>query len=233
MDTRRRMAKAAAVLTAHFGATKQQLVQDVRTLARHGQGGLSGGEVGGIVRGALRSQYVTLSRFQDLPAHNQPHAPAPAGLEMAQQWGRSVAGSGRQSTLLAMPREGADHTQGANQSRFVSLTGDPQGLHDSPDPWARDITRGADQLHDYTIPRRLVRDSTRLVQDIGLSRRVAHAQTPWYNLFQHVRNWASTRGDTGRTEWLEGTPTEENEVLYMGSDLDKYRTRQRPNPYKA
>lgn len=231
---RQRMAAAAAALSAHFGANKAQLVKDVKAVGRYGQvGGLSGKQIGGVIRGSLKRDFVTLSRFQNQSKHNRPQLHSPRGLEMAQSWGRNVAFGGDDRAMLAFPRKAADHTQGYNQSQFVSLTGDVSGLHNSTDDWARRITRGSKQLHEYTIPKRLVRDSARLQSDIGMSGRIASDRTRWFDVPKIIGTAINTWGDSRRQGWLGGVPAQEKEVLFMGGDLGKYRSKKMNNPFKV
>ena len=106
------------------------------------------------------------------------------------------------------------------------------GLHNSPDDWARRITRGAGQLHEYTMPKRLTRDSARIAKDIDMSDRVAFARTGATDRAGIQEIARATVGDTQRKQWVTGTPAQEKEILFMGTDLSKYRSNAMVNPFK-
>jgi len=231
---RRRMASAAAVMTAHLGANTTELRQDVNRVARVGRpGGLTPVAADVVASHAIATHYVTAQRFQQAADHNVPQAAgAPSGMAMAREWGSGVAGTGRNLPMLRLPREGAMHTAGANQSRFVSLTDNPTRLHNTTDPGAAQITRGAAELHTYRIPRHLVRDPQRLSRDIDLSRRTAVARGTLPPTGFSLASNGYRPGDAGLQDWLAGVPTQEGEVLYMGNDLTRYRVRAQTNPYQ-
>ena len=231
---RRRMASAAAVMTAHLGANTTELRQDVNRVARVGRAdGLSQDAAELVSTHAIATRYVTLQRFQQQADHNRPQAPgAPPGRSMAQAWGRGVAGTGPQMPMLRQPREAAMHTAGANQSRFVSLTNNPTRAHNTTDPGVAGITRGAAELHTYRVPRQLVRDPNRLSRDIGLSRRTAVSRGTLPPAGYSLHDAGYRPGDAGLQDWLAGVPSQEGEVLYMGNDLARYRVRAQVNPYR-
>lgn len=220
MTTRERMARAAGVLSAHFGASTSQMKKDVANVGRVNNGGIDRQLARSIVADTIQNNYQTLHRFQDQASHNTPKLNAPSGIEMAEQWSKGVA---QQRIQHSLPRAGSDHTQGQNQSQFVSLTGDLHGLHTSTDPWARSITRNANELHAYTIPNRLLRSPQRLADDIKMSIRGKSGPL----------DMKALQKDRARLNWLGGVPTQEKEVLYMGSNMGKYRTDFQHNPFKG
>lgn len=232
---RRRMASAAAVLSAHLGANTTQLRQDVNRVARVGRPGGLQPDTADVVAGhAMVTRYATLHRFQDAPGHNLPHrAGTPPAQALARMWARGVAGAGPTTPMLRLPREGAMHTAGANQSRFVSLTDNPTHLHNTTDPAAAQITRGAAELHTYRVPRQFVRDAATLSRDINLSRRLGVARGVPRPAGYSLQASGYRPRDAGLTDWLAGVPSQEGEVLFMGNDLARYRTRQQPNPYRV
>lgn len=230
---RQRMATVAATLSAHLGGTTAQMERDVKRVGKAGSAnGISQMQAAGIVRESVRNNYVTLHRFQNEAHHNTPKLNAPKGINMAQNWGKQVAQGTNNAAMMNMPRNASDHTQGQNRSQFVSLTGDLNGLHNSTDPWARRITRGSNQLHEYTIPKRLVRDAGRISKEIDMTSRIGWNRVPFLDNNRMAAHIQQTQPDNARKAWLSGVPAQEKEVLYMGSNLSDYRTRQMANPYK-
>ncbi|QOZ23996.1 hypothetical protein XH93_10625 [Bradyrhizobium sp. CCBAU 51753] len=114
---------------------------------------------------------------------------------------------------IDMARMAAMHTSGhAKSSSFVSLVQDPSRLLLSDDhAGAKATAEKAKELHNYTVPRVAAWPTGRI--DGVLAR-------------------ASDREDPKLRNWVNGVPTQETEVLFLGGNLDDYRTASQQNPHR-
>lgn len=181
-----------------------------------------------IVQRVRQNDYVELKRFQSEDSHSKPRTEQDV---TALQQIRNLHGG----TYKGDPRDagsaepdhfgaaviGARHTKGFNDSPFVSLASDPSKLLGSADDGpkgAKTIAEKAPDLHTYTVPKVSTWSPERMKNSM--------VSDPEYLN-------SPINGNHGETfkEWLEGTPTRETEVLFLGGDLDKYRTNKERNPY--
>ncbi|WP_284272053.1 hypothetical protein [Bradyrhizobium iriomotense] len=180
---------------------------------------------GRVFNDVLASSYLQLQRFQNKPGHCKPRIDGDVN---AMAHVRSIANLRRDACPhiseafcdedideIDMARMAAMHTQGhANCSSFVSLAQNPSRLLVSEDDGrkgAKAIARKAKELHTYTVPS-VAAWPTKKIEDV-LAR-------------------GKDLGDPKLRKWLSGTPTKETEVLFLGSNLDHYRTASEPNPYR-
>ncbi|MEY9463317.1 hypothetical protein ABH973_003730 [Bradyrhizobium ottawaense] len=101
---------------------------------------------------------------------------------------------------------------GTSSSPFVSLSEEASQLLLSPDDdnehGAKAIAESANELHTYTVPRVTrwtAEDIVSILED-------------------------GTENDEPALAWVSDTPTEEREVLFLGGNLDDYRTASASNP---
>ena len=116
---------------------------------------------------------------------------------------------------LDLGRAAAEHMRGdTNSSPFVSLSEEASQLLLSPDDeneyGAKAIAENASELHTYTVPKVTTwtaEEIVRILED-------------------------GTENDEANLAWVSDTPTEEREVLFLGGNLDDYRTASESNPYR-
>ncbi|QIG97778.1 MULTISPECIES: hypothetical protein [Bradyrhizobium] len=172
----------------------------------------------------LTSSYLQLHRFQDEISHCKPrmdddvnamsHVRSLADLRSRGIRHVSEAFCTDDLDEIDRARSAALHTNGyTEQSSFVSLAQDPSRLLLSEDTdSARAIAESARELHTYRVPRVAAWPADRIDGILARSRDPV---------------------DHDLRRWVSGTPTEETEVLFLGGDLEKYRTASQPNPYRT
>ncbi|WP_229178235.1 MULTISPECIES: hypothetical protein [Bradyrhizobium] len=173
-----------------------------------------------VFNDVVASSYAELQRFQNHASHCKPHV---LDRQSAVDHLRSMASlrydaapwniwGGQQ---LELGRAAAEHMRGnTNSSPFVSLSEDASQLLLSPDDaneyGAKAIAEHANELHTYTVPRAATWTSEEIVRILE----------------------DGTENDESNLAWVGDTPTEEREVLFLGGNLDDYRTASESNPYK-
>ncbi|WP_027556456.1 hypothetical protein [Bradyrhizobium sp. Cp5.3] len=167
----------------------------------------------------VASSYVELQRFQNDASHCKPHV---SDRQSALDHLRSMASlrsnaapwniwGGQQ---LDLARAAAEHMRGdTTYSPFVSLSEDASRLLLSPDDaaeyGAKAIAENANELHTYTVPRIATWSAEKIA-----------------NILED-----GNEDDEPNLAWVSDTPTEEREVLFLGGNLDGYRTGSKPNPH--
>ncbi|RXG95286.1 hypothetical protein [Bradyrhizobium zhanjiangense] len=175
---------------------------------------------GRVYDDVVASSYVELQRFQNHASHCKPHAldrqSAMAHLHSMAALRYNVApwniwGGQR----LDLGRAAAEHMRGDTRSSpFVSLSEEASQLLLSPDDGneygAKVIAENANELHTYTVPRVTTWTAEEIVSILE----------------------DGTENDEPALAWVSDTPTEEREVLFLGGNLDDYRTSSASNPYR-
>ncbi|NEV02343.1 hypothetical protein [Bradyrhizobium uaiense] len=219
----RMRAQLAATLTcANLGALRNEIELAEQQSA---QWSAASGRPGSVDRNrvfddVVASSYAELQRFQNDASDCKPrvldgqsamdHLRAMASVRSdAAPW--NIWG-GQQ---LDLGRAAAEHMRGdTNFSPFVSLSEDASRLLLSPDDaneyGAKAIAENANELHTYTVPRAATWTSEEIVRILE----------------------DGTENDEPNLAWVSDTPTEEREVLFLGGNLDDYRTASEPNPYR-
>lgn len=104
---------------------------------------------------------------------------------------------------------------GFTDSPFVSLTENAERLTQSKDDdeegGAKAIAENSKELHTYVVPR-------------------AYTWTP--EDASNILDRGTERADQHYRGWLSETPTEESEILFLGGNLNDYRTSSTSNPYR-
>lgn len=120
---------------------------------------------------------------------------------------------------MDLARQAGWHMRGkTTASPFVSLVEDPSKLTVSRDHWARAIANNANTLHTYAVPRSAVWTPDDVLSSIGLG--------------MNVEDQDNIDADVDLMCSLGRTPTRETERLFLGGNLDSYRTASEANPYK-
>ncbi|MDA9419166.1 hypothetical protein XI04_04635 [Bradyrhizobium sp. CCBAU 11430] len=176
---------------------------------------------GRVYDDVVGSSYVELERFQNHASHCKPHA---LDRQSAMAHLRSMAALRYEAApwniwggqRLDLGRTAAEHMRGGTSSSpFVSLSEEASQLLLSPDDdneyGAKAIAENANELHTYTVPR----VTTWTAEDI-------------VSILED-----GTENDEPALAWVSDTPTEEREVLFLGGNLDDYRTASASNPYKT
>jgi len=168
------------------------------------------------------SSYVTLRRFQNQETDCKPHK------EENTSAISHVRGTARDHSSVGDPlerypmdraRQAGWHMRGTTTaSPFVSLVEDPSKLAVSRDPWARAIANNADALHTYVVPKIAVWTPDDVLSSIGLG--------------MNVEDQENIDSDVDLMCSLGRTPTRETERLFLGGNLESYRTSSEANPYK-
>ncbi|WP_439402404.1 hypothetical protein ACNJYA_08060 [Bradyrhizobium sp. DASA03068] len=175
---------------------------------------------GRVYDDAVASSYMELQRFQNHASHCKPHAldgqSAMAHLRSmaalrydAAPW--NIWGGQR----LDLGRAAAEHMRGdTSSSPFVSLSEEASQMLLSPDDdnqyGAKVIAEYANELHTYTVPTVTTWTAEEIVSILE----------------------DGTENDEPDLAWVSDTPTEEREVLFLGGNLDDYRTASASNPYR-
>ncbi|MBP0111623.1 MULTISPECIES: hypothetical protein [Bradyrhizobium] len=168
----------------------------------------------------VASSYAELQRFQNHASHCKPRGLAN---QTAMAHLRSMAAARFDAApwniwggqRLDLGRAAAEHMRGdTTSSPFVSLSEEASQLLLSPDDdneyGAKVIAENANELHTYTVPRITAWTADEIVSILE----------------------DGTEDDEPDLAWVSDTPTEEREVLFLGGNLDDYRTASTSNPYR-
>lgn len=168
------------------------------------------------------SSYVKLHRFQNQDADCKPRTEDnTSAISHARNTARdhSSVGHPLERCPMGRARQAGWHMRGETAaSPFVSLVEDPSKLVVSRDPWAQAIANNANTLHSYTVPKSAVWTPDDVLSSIGLG--------------MNVEDQDSIDGDLDLMCSLGRTPTQETERLFLGGNLEDYRTASEANPYK-
>jgi len=180
----------------------------------------SGVDSGRVYDDVVASSYAVLQRFQNRASHCKPNV---LDRQSAMDHLRSMAALRYEAApwniwggqQLDLGRAAAEHMRGdTNSSPFVSLSEEASQLLLSPDDGneygAKAIAENANELHTYTVPKVTTwtaEEIVRILED-------------------------GTENDEPNLAWVSDTPTEEREVLFLGGNLDDYRTASESNPYR-
>ncbi|WP_342723729.1 hypothetical protein AAFG07_32125 [Bradyrhizobium sp. B097] len=180
-----------------------------------------------IFNEAQASSYLTLHRFQSEASHCKPrvlftltamdHVRSRARLRSDPSLERLSA-----RYELRQASTAVEHMMGDTYSPFVSLAEDASRVRVSPDHGARMIAENANELHTYTVPRIFVWTPEKIANHHERASEIVSRYEPTSNFAEpSPRTWASR------------TPTQETEVLFLGCNLDDYRTASETNPYRT
>ncbi|WP_166303946.1 hypothetical protein [Bradyrhizobium sp. 2S1] len=167
------------------------------------------------------SSYVTLRRFQNQDSDCRPRVEDnTSAISHVRNTARDHSSMGDPLERYPMDRarQAGWHMRGRTASPFVSLVEDPSKLVDSRDHWARAIAQSTNALHTYAVPRSAVWTPDDVLSSIGLG--------------MNVEDQHNIDADVDLMCALGRTPTRETERLFLGGNLDDYRTAGDPNPYK-
>ncbi|WP_271520491.1 hypothetical protein [Bradyrhizobium sp. CCBAU 53380] len=169
-----------------------------------------------------RSSYLKLHRFQNQPGDCKPRAEtSTTAISHVRNTARdhSSIGDPVERYPLDRARQAGWHMRGkTTASPFVSLVEDPSKLTVSVDHWARAIANNANMLHTYAVPKSAVWTPDDVLSTIGLR--------------MNVEDQDNIDADLDLMCSLGRTPTRETERLFLGGNLDSYRTANEENPYK-
>jgi hypothetical protein len=168
------------------------------------------------------SSYVTLRRFQNQDTDCKPRTEEnTSAISHVRNTARDHSSVGYPLERYPMDRarQAGWHMRGkTTASPFVSLVEDPSKLVVSRDPWARAIANNADALHTYTVPKTTIWTPDDVLSSIGLG--------------MNAEDQDTIDGDVDLMCSLGRTPTRETERLFLGGNLESYRTSSEANPYK-
>ncbi|RRH91088.1 hypothetical protein EH240_32210 [Mesorhizobium tamadayense] len=212
-------AQLAATLT---GATVEALGNDIGQAAHRAaqwptaiRSSAGSVDSSGILNDVLASSYVKLHRFQneatDCRTRGSNQASATSHLRDMALF-RSRGGLLWDHYQPALARKAAKHMLSETRSPFLSLVENPSQLAASPDLSAKAIAENARELHTYTVPR-------------------ATAWPP--KRIDDALECGNEAEDPNLQAWVRRLPTQETEVLFLGGNLDEYRTASEPNPYRT
>ncbi|WP_407193290.1 hypothetical protein [Bradyrhizobium sp. STM 3566] len=216
-------AQLAATLT---GATLEALRHEI-ALAKQQAARWSSAIDGDIDRDRVfddvaGSSYVTLRRFQNQDNHCKPRTEEnTSAISHVRNTARdhSSVGDPLERYPMDRARQAGWHMRGkTTASPFVSLVEDPTKLVVSRDPWARAIANNADALHTYTVPKSTIWTPDDVLRSIALG--------------MNAEDQDTIDGDVDLMCSLGRTPTRETERLFLGGNLEGYRTASEANPYK-
>ncbi|KYK44211.1 hypothetical protein A1D31_37330 [Bradyrhizobium liaoningense] len=216
-------AQLAATLT---GATLQALRNEIelagQQAARWSSGTAAAIDRDRVFDDVVGSSYVTLRRFQNQNSDCKPHTEEnTSAISHVRNTARdhSSVGDPLERHRMDRARQAGWHMRGkTTASPFVSLVEDPSKLAVSRDHWARAIANNADALHTYTVPKLTVWSPEDVLSSIALGMNVEDQD----NIDRDVDLMCS----------LGRTPTRETERLFLGGNLESYRTSSEANPYK-
>ncbi|WP_176937065.1 hypothetical protein [Bradyrhizobium brasilense] len=168
------------------------------------------------------SSYVTLRRFQtqdnDCKPRTEENTRAISHIRNTARDHSSV-GDPLERYTMDRARQAGWHMRGKTAaSPFVSLVEDPSKLVVSRDHWARAIANNANTLHTYTVPKSAVWTPDDVLSSIGLG--------------MNIEDQDNIDADVDLMCSLGRTPTRETERLFLGGNLDDYRTDSEANPFK-
>ncbi|MDA9522803.1 hypothetical protein XI06_21575 [Bradyrhizobium sp. CCBAU 11434] len=168
------------------------------------------------------SSYVILRRFQNQDADCKPHSEEnTSAISHVRNTARdhSSVGDPLERYPMDRARQAGWHMRGkTTASPFVSLVEDPTKLVVSRDPWARAIANNADALHTYTVPKSTIWTPDDVLSSIALG--------------MNAEDQDNIDGDVDLMCSVGRTPTRETERLFLGGNLERYRTANEANPYK-
>ncbi|WFU31551.1 hypothetical protein QA635_34340 [Bradyrhizobium brasilense] len=168
------------------------------------------------------SSYVTLRRFQNQDSDSKPRTEVnTSAISHVRNTARdhSSVGDPLERYPMDLARLAGWHMRGkTTASPFVSLVEDPSKLVVSRDHWARAIANNASTLHTYTVPRSSVWTPDDVLSSIGLG--------------MNVEDQDNIDADVDLMCSLGRAPTRETERLFLGGNLDDYRTARDANPYR-
>ncbi|ASY61232.1 hypothetical protein SS05631_a48490 (plasmid) [Sinorhizobium sp. CCBAU 05631] len=184
-----------------------------------GDGSIDRGRIFDDVAG---SSYVILRRFQNQDSDCNPRIENDtSAISHVRSTARDHFSHGDPLERYPMDRarQAGWHMRGkTTASPFVSLVEDPSKLVVSRDHWARAIANNASTLHTYTVPKSSVWTPDDVLSSIGLG--------------MNVEDQDNIDADVDLMCSLGRTPTRETERLFLGSNLDDYRTDSEANPYR-
>jgi len=175
-----------------------------------------------IFNDVVGSSYVELRRFQNADGDCKPRRAAEtSAISYVRDAARehSSVGDHPERYPMTLARQAGWHMRGKVDSPFVSLIEDPSKLSASRDPWARAIANNATMLHTYTIPKSAVWTPDQILSSIALG--------------MNVDDHENIDADVDLMCSLGRTPTRETERLFLGGDLEAYRTARQENPFKT
>ncbi|UQR65042.1 hypothetical protein LRP30_07210 [Bradyrhizobium sp. C-145] len=219
-------AQLAATLT---GATLEALKNEIALAEQQSARWASATAAGGdsvdrdrIFDNVAASAYLKLHRSQNQDSDCKPSAEASTcAISHVRNTARdhSSIGDPLERYAMDLARQAGWHMRGkTTASPFVSLVEDPSKLTVSRDHWARAIANNANTLHTYAVPRSAVWTPDDVLSSIGLG--------------MNVEDQDNIDADVDLMCSLGRTPTRETERLFLGGNLDSYRTASEANPYK-
>ncbi|TWB51258.1 hypothetical protein [Bradyrhizobium sacchari] len=216
-------AQLAATLT---GATLEALRSEIdlaeQQAARWSPATASAVDRDSVFNDVVRSSYVTLRRFQNRDSDCKPHAEENTrAIVHVRNTARdhSSVGDHPERYPIDRARQAGWHMRGkTTTSPFVSLVEDPAKLVASRDHLARAIANNADALHTYTLPKLTVWTPDDVLSSIALR--------------MNAEDHDNIDADVDLMCSLGRTPTRETERLFLGGNLESYRTGSGNNPYK-
>ncbi|MGY4157820.1 hypothetical protein ACVINW_003662 [Bradyrhizobium sp. USDA 4461] len=216
-------AQLAATLTgATLEALRNEIDLAVRQSARWSPATAASVDRDVVFEDVAGSSYVTLRRFQNQDNDCKPRAEENTrAISHIRNTARdySSVGDPLERYTMDRARQAGWHMRGKTaESPFVSLVEDPAKLVVSRDHWARAIANNANVLHSYTVPKTAVWTPDDVLSSIGLG--------------MNVEDQDNIDADVDLMCSLGRTPTRETERLFLGGDLDDYRTNSEANPYK-
>lgn len=175
-----------------------------------------------IFNEVVASSYVKLRRFQDQDGDCKPRTEEnTSAISHVRNTARehSSVGDHLERYPLDRARQAGWHMRGKiTAAAFVSLVEDPSKLVASRDHWARAIANNASMLHTYTVPTFAVWTPDHILSTIGLG--------------MNAEDQDNIDADVDLMCSLGRTPTQETERLFLGGNLNHYRTASEANPYK-
>ncbi|SFJ63831.1 hypothetical protein [Bradyrhizobium sp. Gha] len=216
-------AQLAATLT---GATLEALRNEIEVAGQQAARWSSETEVVNdrerVFDDVAASSYVILRRFQNQDTDCKPRTEEnTSAISHVRNTARdhSAVGDPLERYPMDRARQAGWHMRGkTTTSPFVSLVEDPAKLTVSRDHWARAIANNANTLHTYVVPKSAVWTPDDVLSSIAIGMNAGDQD----NVDADVELMCS----------LGRTPTQETERLFLGGNLDSYRTASQENPYK-
>ncbi|MGY4616047.1 hypothetical protein ACVWZ4_001274 [Bradyrhizobium sp. USDA 4472] len=216
-------AQLAATLT---GATLEALQKEIELARQQAARWSSETEVANdrdrVFDDVAGSSYVILRRFQNRDTDCKPHTEEnTSAISHVRSTARDHASVGDPLERYPMDRarQAGWHMRGkTTTSPFVSLVEEPAKLSVSRDHWARAIANNAKTLHTYVVPKSAVWTPDDVLSSIAIGMNAGDQD----NVDADVELMCS----------LGRTPTQETERLFLGGNLDSYRTASQENPYQ-
>lgn len=216
-------AQLAATLTgANLEVLRSEIDLAVQQAARWSPASAPSIDRDGVFDDVVRSSYVTLRRFQNQNSDCKPHTDEnTSAILHVRNTARdhSSIGDHPERYPIDRARQAGWHMRGkTTTSPFVSLVEDPAKLAVSRDHWARAIANNANALHTYTVPKHSVWTPDDVMSSIALR--------------MNAEDYDNIDADVDLMCSLGRTPTKETERLFLGGNLESYRTGREENPYK-